>query len=212
MAQAKGPTVDPSHAEYAEEARERWGQTDAWRESVQRTRGYSEDDWARIRAESDAGVRAHGRADGRRRAPDVCGRHGSRRGPPAAHRPVVLRLQPRYAPWTGHDVHGGPPLHGVLRGTTRGPVGFCRGGHPGERGVRAGTVRKRPPHRIEARGGQSSGEKTSSRSIMPPGSPATRTGRDSLNRSWTASSPKRHTWMTSSSGSTIQYSGTPCLS
>ncbi|WP_419942063.1 TipAS antibiotic-recognition domain-containing protein [Candidatus Palauibacter sp.] len=37
----------------ADEARERWGHTDAWRESVQRTRGYSEDDWARIRAESD---------------------------------------------------------------------------------------------------------------------------------------------------------------
>ena len=37
----------------ADEARERWGHTDAWRESVQRTRGYTEDDWARIRAESD---------------------------------------------------------------------------------------------------------------------------------------------------------------
>ena len=44
---------DVRQAEYAEEARERWGHTDAWRESVQRTRGYTEDDWARIRAESD---------------------------------------------------------------------------------------------------------------------------------------------------------------
>ena len=36
-----------------DEARQRWGHTDAWRESVRRTRGYSEDDWARIRAEGD---------------------------------------------------------------------------------------------------------------------------------------------------------------
>ena len=43
--------VDPGS--FADEARERWGHTDAWRESVQRTRGYTEDDWARIRAESD---------------------------------------------------------------------------------------------------------------------------------------------------------------
>ena len=46
-------TKDFFGAEYADEARARWGHTDAWRESVQRTRGYSEDDWARIRAESD---------------------------------------------------------------------------------------------------------------------------------------------------------------
>ncbi|WP_419161625.1 TipAS antibiotic-recognition domain-containing protein [Candidatus Palauibacter sp.] len=37
----------------ADEARERWGHTDAWQKSVQRTRGYTEDDWARIRAQSD---------------------------------------------------------------------------------------------------------------------------------------------------------------
>ncbi len=43
--------VDPGS--FADEVRERWGHTDAWRESVQRTRGYTEDDWARIRAESD---------------------------------------------------------------------------------------------------------------------------------------------------------------
>ncbi|WP_419948278.1 TipAS antibiotic-recognition domain-containing protein [Candidatus Palauibacter sp.] len=40
-------------ASLADEARRRWGHTDAWRESVQGTRGYSEADWARIRAESD---------------------------------------------------------------------------------------------------------------------------------------------------------------
>lgn len=44
---------DDVHAEYADEARARWGHTGAWRESARRTRGYSEEDWARIRAESD---------------------------------------------------------------------------------------------------------------------------------------------------------------
>ena len=41
------------HAQYEDEARERWGQTEAYRESTRRTRGYSRDDWARIRAEVD---------------------------------------------------------------------------------------------------------------------------------------------------------------
>lgn len=38
---------------YAEEARERWGDTDAYRESMHRARGYTRDDWARIRAEAE---------------------------------------------------------------------------------------------------------------------------------------------------------------
>ncbi len=42
------------HGEYADEARERWGETDAWAISRRRTRDYSADDWARIRAEGDA--------------------------------------------------------------------------------------------------------------------------------------------------------------
>ena len=42
---------DPS--QYAEEAEERWGETDAWKESRRRTRGYSKDDWLRIKAESE---------------------------------------------------------------------------------------------------------------------------------------------------------------
>ena len=43
---------DPS--QYEEEARERWGETDAYRESARRTRGYAKEDWARFKAESDA--------------------------------------------------------------------------------------------------------------------------------------------------------------
>ena len=59
---------DPS--EYEDEVQERWGDTDAYRESARRTRRYTKADWARFKAESDGDQRgdrgAHGR--GRRRA------------------------------------------------------------------------------------------------------------------------------------------------
>jgi DNA-binding transcriptional MerR regulator len=41
---------------FAAEVTERWGDTDAYRESTRRTRGYSKDDWARIKAEGQAAV------------------------------------------------------------------------------------------------------------------------------------------------------------
>lgn len=40
--------------EYAAEAEERWGETDAWKQSQQRAAGYTKDDWVRIKAENDA--------------------------------------------------------------------------------------------------------------------------------------------------------------
>ncbi|WP_460933613.1 MerR family transcriptional regulator [Phycicoccus ginsengisoli] len=40
--------------EYAAEAEERWGDTDAWRQSQARTSGYSKEDWQRVKAEVDA--------------------------------------------------------------------------------------------------------------------------------------------------------------
>jgi hypothetical protein len=39
-------------ASYAAEAEERWGGTDAWRESHQRTRSYTKEDWRRHAAEA----------------------------------------------------------------------------------------------------------------------------------------------------------------
>jgi len=40
--------------EYEAEAQERWGETDAWKQSARRTKGYTKADWERIRAEGDA--------------------------------------------------------------------------------------------------------------------------------------------------------------
>jgi DNA-binding transcriptional MerR regulator len=40
--------------EHAAEAQERWAETDAYRESARRARGYTKDDWLRIRGESEA--------------------------------------------------------------------------------------------------------------------------------------------------------------
>ncbi len=39
--------------QHDDEARTRWGDTDAWRQSRRRTSAYTADDWLRIRAESD---------------------------------------------------------------------------------------------------------------------------------------------------------------
>ncbi|USQ79866.1 MerR family transcriptional regulator [Ornithinimicrobium faecis] len=40
--------------EYAQEAKERWGDTDAWKQSQQRTAHYTKADWEQIKAEQDA--------------------------------------------------------------------------------------------------------------------------------------------------------------
>ncbi|MFA9429017.1 MerR family transcriptional regulator [Egicoccus sp. AB-alg2] len=42
---------DPT--QYAEEAEQRWGDTDAWRESQRRTARYTKDDWLRFKAETE---------------------------------------------------------------------------------------------------------------------------------------------------------------
>jgi DNA-binding transcriptional MerR regulator len=42
------------HARYAEEAQERWGETDAYKESARRAKQYSKQDWQRMKAEMDA--------------------------------------------------------------------------------------------------------------------------------------------------------------
>ncbi|MEM9453589.1 MAG: MerR family transcriptional regulator [Myxococcota bacterium] len=40
-------------AEYEDEVKERWGHTKAYAQSTERTRGYSREDWARIKSETD---------------------------------------------------------------------------------------------------------------------------------------------------------------
>jgi DNA-binding transcriptional MerR regulator len=42
--------------QYTGEVEERWGETDAYRESMRRTRGYTKADWQRIKAEGQAAV------------------------------------------------------------------------------------------------------------------------------------------------------------
>jgi DNA-binding transcriptional MerR regulator len=44
-------------AEYAEEARQRWGDTGAWRESQRRSAAYTKEDWITIKAEADENIR-----------------------------------------------------------------------------------------------------------------------------------------------------------
>jgi DNA-binding transcriptional MerR regulator len=58
---AKGGTMDMKEifdgfdpSEYEDEARERWGKTDAYKESMKRTKRYTADDWKRIKLEQQA--------------------------------------------------------------------------------------------------------------------------------------------------------------
>lgn len=46
--------TDMDNSPWAAEAKERWGRTDAYRESAKRAKGYSKDDWAGIETESEA--------------------------------------------------------------------------------------------------------------------------------------------------------------
>ncbi|GAA0721452.1 TipAS antibiotic-recognition domain-containing protein [Dactylosporangium roseum] len=44
--------------QHAEEAERRWGQTEAYRQSAQRTSNYTKQDWERIKAEAEANTEA----------------------------------------------------------------------------------------------------------------------------------------------------------
>jgi hypothetical protein len=46
--------VDSDQAQYEEEVKERWGKTDAYKESSRRTKQYTKEDWARVKAEGEA--------------------------------------------------------------------------------------------------------------------------------------------------------------
>jgi DNA-directed RNA polymerase beta subunit len=66
---------------YAEEAKERWGQTDAYQISAQRTKSYTAADWHEMKDEQDAiyaealAVRGDGVRPDETRAMDVAERH-----------------------------------------------------------------------------------------------------------------------------------------
>jgi DNA-binding transcriptional MerR regulator len=44
--------------QYEDEAKERWGKTDAYKESMRRTKGYTKEDWKRFKAENEAAGKA----------------------------------------------------------------------------------------------------------------------------------------------------------
>lgn len=45
--------IETAQKQYAEEVKEKWGQTDAYVESKRKTSGYSKEDWAKINAEAE---------------------------------------------------------------------------------------------------------------------------------------------------------------
>lgn len=65
--------TDKVTGEWAEEAEQRWGDTDAYRESRRRTAAYTKEDWMQLKEHSDAGLRAF--ADALRAAQPADGDH-----------------------------------------------------------------------------------------------------------------------------------------
>ena len=67
--------------EYAVEAEQRWGDTDAWEQSQQRSAGFTKEDWIEIKADGDAllaelaEAKRAGVAPGTARADDLAARH-----------------------------------------------------------------------------------------------------------------------------------------
>jgi DNA-binding transcriptional MerR regulator len=63
--------------DYADEAEQRWGETDAWKQSQRRTSQYTKEDWAQVKAEMDAtndafaSAMADGESPGSQRAMDA---------------------------------------------------------------------------------------------------------------------------------------------
>jgi DNA-binding transcriptional MerR regulator len=51
--------TDKVGGEWAAEAEQRWGDTDAWRQSQRRAATYTKEDWADMKAQSDAALRAY---------------------------------------------------------------------------------------------------------------------------------------------------------
>jgi len=50
--------TDQVGGEWHDEAKDRWGDTDSFKESQRRTAAYTKEDWARLKDEADAGLRA----------------------------------------------------------------------------------------------------------------------------------------------------------
>jgi len=53
---------DEDPTQYADEAQERWGDTDAYKQSQERARGYAKADWEQVKAEQDGSTQAYAEA------------------------------------------------------------------------------------------------------------------------------------------------------
>ena len=110
---------DEDPTQHAEEARERWGDTDAYAQSHARTSSYSKQDWLEVQAEGEDVERRFAEALAAGLPADDPAVTGDRGGPPAAHQPPLLRLQPRDAQLARRHVRRRRALRGALRAPAR---------------------------------------------------------------------------------------------
>ena len=132
-------------AQYEIEVKERWGDTDAYRESARRTSRYTKDDWKRIKAEGD----------------DVAG--GSRIGWPQVATPGTRTSRPWSIGIATRSTSGSTLARSRCRSTWATCTWRTRGslrrtivtgpGWPGSSGTRSGSVPGAPPRPTETRSG-----------------------------------------------------------
>jgi DNA-binding transcriptional MerR regulator len=132
---------DDDPTEHAAEAEQRWGDTDAYRESAQRTSAYSKDDWLRIRSEADAITRAFATVMQGGHPADSAEALAAAR----AHRADLLRVDAGDAPRSRRNVRRRRALYRDIR---------RRGTRPCSVHARCGCAGRRTGRLIEGRAGR----------------------------------------------------------
>ena len=106
--------------EYAAEAEERWGETDAWKQSQQRVSQFSKQNWVAIKAEGDTLLEAL--AEAKRGGVEPGSAEADELAAPAPRVDrAALRLRRRDAPQSCGDVSGRRTVHPLLRRCRAGP-------------------------------------------------------------------------------------------
>jgi DNA-binding transcriptional MerR regulator len=95
---------------YADEAKQRWGHTDAYEISMQRTKSYTEADWLEIEGRAGCGLCGRRGRNADQHAARRSGRHGGGRAASVIDRPLVLPVQSRDAQRACGPVRGGPAV------------------------------------------------------------------------------------------------------
>ena len=120
---------------YADEAKQRWGHTNAYKVSMKRTKSYTEADWLKLKDEQAAIYADAFAAMRANKKPDEFGRHGRGRTASFIDRPLVLSMQSGDAQRARRSLRGGSAVRREHRQARAGPHGVPRRRDSRERGA-----------------------------------------------------------------------------